>query len=134
MTGPGRDEPADRVDALVAGIGPRLGLPSLNRRDAVLVTGPWMAGVTGVVDALRDRLPQHKFVESTDLGHGDAPLAVVFVVSAAANLTGSDCRLLDAAAEHTDVVVAVVTLGNAVTGEPVEVVTLVLAEPQRPDQ
>ena len=38
-----------------------------------LVTGPWMAGVTAVVAALRERLPQHKFVESTDLGPGDAP-------------------------------------------------------------
>ncbi len=74
----------------------------------VLVTGPWMAGVSGVAAALRERLPQHKFVESTDLGPGDAPLAVVFVVSAAAHLTGSDCALLDAAAEHTDVVVCVV--------------------------
>lgn len=109
MTGPGRDEPADRVDALVAAIGPRLGSPSLNRRDVVLVTGPWMAGVTGVVAALRDRLPQHKFVESTDLGPGDAPLAIVFVVSAATPLTESDCSLLDAAADNTDVVVGVVS-------------------------
>ena len=72
------------------------------------MTGPWMAGVSGVAAALRERLPRHKFVESTDLGPGDAPLAVVFVVSAAAHLTGSDCALLDAAAEHTDVVVGVV--------------------------
>ena len=51
----------------------------------------------------------HKFVESTDLGPGDAPMAVVFVVSAAARATTeSDCALLDAAAEHTDVVVGVV--------------------------
>jgi hypothetical protein len=34
---------------------------------------------------------------------------VVFVVSAAAPLTGSDCALLDAAADHTDVVVGVVS-------------------------
>ena len=77
-------------------------------RDVVLVTGPWMAGVSGVVAALRERLPQHKFVESTELGPGDAPTAVVFVVSAAAHLTESDCALLDAAAEHTDVVIGVV--------------------------
>jgi hypothetical protein len=74
-----------------------------------LVTGPWMAGVSAVVAALRERLPQHKFVEATDLGPGDAPTAVVFVVSAAAQLTGSDCALLDAAVEHTDVVVGVVS-------------------------
>jgi hypothetical protein len=109
VTGAARDDPADRVDALVAAIGPRLGSPAINRRDVVLVTGPWLAGVSSVVAALRDRLPQHKFVESTDLGPGDAPLAVVFVVSAAARLTESDCALLDAAAEHTDVVVGVVS-------------------------
>jgi hypothetical protein len=104
-----RDDPVARVDALVAAIGPRLGPPAINRRDVVLVTGPWMAGVSGVVAALRERLPQHKFVESTDLGSRDAPLAVVFVVSAAAHLTESDCALLDGAAEHTDVVVGVVS-------------------------
>ncbi len=109
MIGAARDDPADRVDALVAAIGPRLGSPARSRCDVVLVTGPWMAGVTGVVAALRERLPQHKFVESTDLGPGDAPLAVVFVVSAAARLTESDCALLDAAADHTDVVVGVVS-------------------------
>jgi hypothetical protein len=103
------DDPAAQVDALVAAVGPRLDAPAINRRDVVLVTGPWLAGVTAVVSALRERLPQHKFVESTDLGPGDAPIAVVFVVSAAAQLTGSDCALLDAAAEHTDVVVGVVS-------------------------
>jgi hypothetical protein len=102
-------DPAAQVDALVAEIGPQLGSLALNRRDVVLVTGPWMAGVTGVVAALRERLSQHKFVESTDLGPGDAPIAVVFVVSAAAQLTESDCALLDAAADNTDVIVGVVS-------------------------
>lgn len=101
--------PAARVDALVAAAAPGLEAPAINRRDMVLVTGPWLAGVTGVAAALRQRLPQHKFVESTDLGPGDAPLAVVFVVSAAAHLTRSDCALLDAAAAHTDAVVGVVS-------------------------
>jgi hypothetical protein len=104
-----QDEPAGQVDALVAAIGPRLDAPAINRRDAVLVTGPWMAGVSGVVAALRERLPKHKFVESTDLGPGDAPFGVVFVVSAAAGLTDSDCALLDAAADHTDAVIGVVS-------------------------
>jgi hypothetical protein len=103
------EDPAAQVDALVATIGPRLDSPGINRRDVVLVTGPWMAGVTAVVATLRERLPQHKFVESAELGPGDAPIAVVFVVSAAAQLTGSDCALLDAAAEPTDVVVGVVS-------------------------
>ena len=109
MSGDESDDPAAQVDALVAEIGPQLGSLAINRRDVVLVTGPWMAGVTGVVAALRERLPQHKFVESTDLGPGDAPTAVVFVVSAAAELTESDSALLDAATEHTDVVVGVVS-------------------------
>ena len=108
MTDEAHDDPVAGVDALVAAVGPRLDPPPINLRDVVLVAGPWMAGVSGVAAALRERLPQHKFVESTDLGPGDAPLAVVFVVSAAAHLTGSDCALLDAAAEHTDVVVGVV--------------------------
>ncbi|MBW0013090.1 hypothetical protein [Mycobacterium sp.] len=102
-------DPAARVDALVAGIGPELDAPALNHLDVVLVTGPWLAGVTSVVAALRERLPEHKFVESRELGSGDAPLAVVFVVSAAAHLTASDCALLNAAAQHTDPVVAVVS-------------------------
>jgi len=109
VTDVAHDDPAGQVDALVAAIGPRLDAPAINRRDVVLVTGPWMAGVSGVVTALRERLPQHKFVESTDLGPGDAPIAVVFVVSAAAPLTESDCTLLDAAAEHTDLVIGVVS-------------------------
>jgi hypothetical protein len=103
------DDPIAQVDALVAALGPRVDSPTINRRDVVLVTGPWMAGVSAVAAALRERLPQYKFVESTDLGPGDAPMAVVFVVSAAAHLTESDCVLLDAAAEHTDVVVGVVS-------------------------
>ncbi|WAJ45653.1 hypothetical protein OK015_03835 [Mycobacterium sp. Aquia_216] len=98
-----------QVDELVAAIGPRLESPVIGRRDVVLVTGPWMAGVTGVAIALGERLPEYKFVESADLRPGEAPMAVVFVVSAAAELTGSDCALLDAACEHTDVVVGVVS-------------------------
>ena len=106
---PAGEDSAARVDELVASIGPRLGSPVIKRRDVVLVTGPWMAGVTGMVAALRERLPQHKFVESMELGPGDAPTAVLFVVSAAAALTESDCALLDAAVEHTDVLVGVVS-------------------------
>ncbi|MCV7429208.1 hypothetical protein [Mycobacterium montefiorense] len=98
-----------QVDELVAAIGPRLESPPISRRDVVLVTGPWMAGVTGVATVLGERLPEHEFVESTDLQPGEAPMAVVFVVSAAAELTESDCALLDAASEHTDVVVGVVS-------------------------
>ncbi len=109
MIGATRDDPAARVDALVAAIGPKLGSPAINRRKVVLVTGPWLAGVSSVVAALREQVPQHRFIESPHLDPGDAPMAVVFVVSAAAQLTESDCMLLDAAAEHTDVVVGVVS-------------------------
>jgi hypothetical protein len=99
----------DAVDAMVAGIGPRLGAPTTLRRDVVLVTGPWLAGVSGVVAALSERLPEHTFIESTDLAAGEAPTAVVFVVSAAAALTESDCALLDAAAADTDAVIGAVS-------------------------
>ncbi len=92
---------------------PRSGLDSTRRAstgcDVVLVTGPWLAGVTGVVAALTERLPDQKFVESTDLQPGEAPTAVVFVVSAAASLTESDCALLDAATAETDAVIGAVS-------------------------
>lgn len=109
MSKKGDKDPAAEVDALVAAIGPRLDPPAVGRRDLVLVTGPWMAGVSGLVTALADRLGQHTFVEATELEPGEAPMAVVFVVSAAAHLTESDCVLLDAAAEHTDVVIGAVS-------------------------
>lgn len=100
-------DPVDAVDALVGELGLR---PSgLRRRDVVLVTGPWLSGVTGVADALRTRLPGQVVVESTDLGAGEAPRVVVFVVSAAAVLTESDVALLEAAAAHTDAVVCAVS-------------------------
>ncbi len=109
MSGETHDDPVAQVDALVAGIGPELDAPVVHRRDVVLVTGPWMAGVSAVAAALRERVPEHKFVESAELGSGEAPMAVVFVVSAAAHLAASDCALLDAAAAHTDGVVGVVS-------------------------
>jgi hypothetical protein len=103
------EDPAAQVDALVAEIGPRLDPPAVSRRDVVLVTGPWMAGATGVIAALRDRLPEHTFAETTELEPGEAPTVVVFVVSAAAHLTESDCALLDTATEHTDGVIGAVS-------------------------
>ncbi|MCV7330299.1 hypothetical protein [Mycobacterium cookii] len=94
---------------MVTAIGSQLGAPSTTRVDAVLVTGPWLSGVTGVVAALTERLPERRFVEPTDLAAGEAPSAVVFVVSAAAALTDSDCALLDAAMAETDAVIGVVS-------------------------
>lgn len=99
----------DDVDAMVAAIGPRLAAPVIQRRDVVLVTGPWLAGVSGVAAALAERLPAHTFVESAELAAGEAPTAVVFVVSAVATLTRSDAALLDAAAADTDAVIGVVS-------------------------
>jgi hypothetical protein len=103
------EDAVDTVDAMVAAIGPRLGAPTTLRRDVVLVTGPWLAGVSGVVAALSERLPEYTYIESTDLAAGEAPTAVVFVVSAAAALTESDCALLDAATADTDAVIGAVS-------------------------
>jgi hypothetical protein len=97
------------ADAFVAGLDVAVRLPAIRQRDAVLVTGPRLAGSTSVVDVLRQRLPGVEFVESHGLGPADAPLAVVFVVSAAARLTKSDCGLLDAATAHTDLVICAVS-------------------------
>ncbi|OBK32379.1 hypothetical protein A5658_16895 [Mycobacterium sp. 1245111.1] len=102
-------EAVAEVDALVTAIGPGLGTPGIERLDAVLVTGPWLAGVTAVVAALNDKLPKKKFVESADLQPGEVPTAVVFVVSAAALLTESDCVLLDAVTAETDAVIGAVS-------------------------
>lgn len=97
------------VDALVGAVDPDLPAPAVNRRDVVVVTGPWLAGTTSVVAALRERLPQYSFVEPAELGPGEAPAVVVFVASATAPLTDSDCALLDAAAADTDSVIGVVS-------------------------
>lgn len=105
----GVDDPAARVDAQVAAIAPGVRRPAVRRCDVVLVTGPWLSGVTGVVAALRDRLPERVFVEATDLAAGEVPAAAVFVVSAAAALTVSDCVLLDVAVQHTDAMIGVVS-------------------------
>lgn len=79
------------------------------RRDVVLVVGPWRAGVSGVAAALRERLPGPAVVESPALAPGAAPTAVVFVVSAVAPVTLSDCVLLDTAAAATDLVIGAVS-------------------------
>lgn len=63
----------------------------------ILVTGPPLAGVSAVVGVLRARLPGHRVVEGPRAGPGGPADAVVFVVSAAAPMTGSQAGLLDAA-------------------------------------
>lgn len=97
------------ADAFVADLGLAVRPPAVRRLDAVLVTGPWLAGSTSVLAALQDMMPDTRFVEADDLRPGDVPAAVVFVVSAAAVLTRSDLALLDAAAAHTDLVICAVT-------------------------
>jgi hypothetical protein len=75
----------------------------------VLVVGPWLAGTTRLIEVLRDRMPEQAFVESGELNPAHAPTAVVCVVSADAPMTESDCALVDSAAEHTDLVIGVVS-------------------------
>ncbi|MDV3128515.1 hypothetical protein M1247_26645 [Mycobacterium sp. 21AC1] len=109
----GRTRGLAEADAVVAAIDPGLSSPGVEALDVVLVTGPWLAGATSVLAALRERMPQHTFVESTGLLAGEAPAAVVFVVSAAAPLTESDCTLVDLASNHTDLVVGVLSKVDA---------------------
>ncbi|WP_276758879.1 hypothetical protein [Mycolicibacter arupensis] len=104
-----RSDPAAQVDALVAEAAPGVRPPAVRRCDVVVVTGPWLAGVSSMAAVLAERLPGRLVMEATELAPGEVPLAVVFVVSAAAALTESDCALLDAVAAHTDVVIGVVS-------------------------
>jgi hypothetical protein len=102
-------DPIGAVDALVAGVDPGLSSPGVESRDVVLVTGPWLAGSTGLIAALRDRLPDHEFVEAEEIAAAEAPAAVVFVVSAVTPIAESDCALIDLAAQHTDLVIGAVS-------------------------
>lgn len=100
---------ASDVDAMVAALDPTVRPPGVTHRDAVLVAGPWLAGTSSLVTALRAQLPEHTFVEADELGPTQAPAAVVFAVSAIAPMTESDCALVDSLTRHTDLVVGVVT-------------------------
>lgn len=106
MTDPDLDA---SVAALVADIAPEVSAPRGRHVDTVLVTGPWLAGTTSVAVALRARLPDVVIAEAHELGPGELPAVVLFVVSAAAPMAASDAGLLDAAAAHTDAVIGVVT-------------------------
>jgi hypothetical protein len=101
-------DPIAAADAVVAAVDPGLSSPGVQSRDVVLVTGPWLAGTTGLIGALRELLPEHTFVEAGGLDSAQAPAAVVFVVSAIAPLTESDCALVDLAANYTDLIIGVV--------------------------
>ncbi|OPX08204.1 hypothetical protein [Mycobacterium sp. AT1] len=81
----------------------------------VLVVGPPLAGVGGVVAALRPRLPEVDVVETGGLA-GRAPDAVLAVFSAAAPLTRSDWASVERAAAHTGLVIGVVSKIDAHRG------------------
>ncbi|MGX9789153.1 hypothetical protein [Mycobacterium sp. MMS18-G62] len=102
-------DPIAAADALVAAIDPGLSSPGVESRDVVLVTGPWLAGTTSLIAALRESMPERAFIEADELGPADAPAAVVFVVSAIAPLTESDCTLVDLASNYTDLIIGVVS-------------------------
>ncbi|MBP1818509.1 hypothetical protein [Mycobacterium sp. OAE908] len=101
-------EPEVAADALVAAIDTGLSSPGVERRDVVLVTGPWLAGTSSLIAVLRERMPERTFVEADELSAANAPTAVVFVVSAITPLTESDCALVDLAANYTDLIIGVV--------------------------
>ena len=65
----------------------------------VLVAGPPCAGVTSLVAALGERMPEVAVVEG--VAHGETVGAVVFAVSAAAPMTASDCAYLDCSHSRT---------------------------------
>ncbi|UXA18335.1 hypothetical protein [Mycobacterium sp. SMC-4] len=82
--------------------------PSVVRRDVVLVAGPPRAGSSAVLSRLRERLPGHRFVGAAEVEAHQAPVAVVFVVSAVAPATESDRALARRLTRHTAAVLAVV--------------------------
>lgn len=102
-------DPVAAADAVVADVDPGLSSPGVDGRDAVLVTGPWLAGTSSLISVLRERMPDRTFVEAGDLSAAEAPCAVVFVVSASTPLTESECALVDLAANYTDLVIGAVS-------------------------
>lgn len=97
------------VDAAVSAVAPGLTAPRRLPSDTVLVTGPWLAGVSSLAAALRQCMPERRFIEADELAPDTAPIAVVFAVSAVTPLAESDCTLLDAAVRHTDLVIGALT-------------------------
>ena len=62
-----------------------------------------------MIEQLRRQIPGRTFLESCDADASVTPAAVVFVVSAVAPVTASDCDLADRVAARSDVVIAVVS-------------------------
>lgn len=86
----------------------RVDTEDVDGEGTVLVAGATRAGVTSVADRLRERLPERRFIEAHQLRPGQAPVAVVWVVSATAPMPPSQCARFDAVTAHTVAVVAVV--------------------------
>jgi hypothetical protein len=107
-------DPVASVDAMVGAIHPGVSGPGIETGDTVLVTGPWLAGSTSIVAALRERMPEQTFTEELDVV--DSPVAVVFVASGFGPVTDSDCALLDTAAANTDLVIGAVSKSDAHPG------------------
>lgn len=103
-----REDPRE-LDARMSALAPGLTPPRPVPGAAILVTGPWLAGVSSLTAALRQCMPEREFVESDELAPGIAPIAVVFAVSAVAPLAESDCAVLDGAVRHTDLVIGALT-------------------------
>ncbi|WP_235571475.1 hypothetical protein [Mycobacterium sp. Root265] len=103
-----REDPHD-LDARMSALAPGLTPPRPVPGAAVLVIGPWLAGVTSLAAALRERMPEREFVEAEERAPDIAPVAVVFAVSAVAPLAESDCGVLEGAVRHTDLVVGALT-------------------------
>lgn len=82
----------------------------------VLVVGPRLSGVGGVVEALRSRLPEHAVVGPDEVDRHGSPMAVVAVLSAVAPVTASDWAVIERAAARTDLVVGVVSKIDAHRG------------------
>ena len=82
----------------------------------VVVVGPPLAGVGGVIGGLRIALPGVTLVEADALASERAPDAVLAVVSAVAPVTRSDWTVVERAAARTDLVVGVVSKIDAHRG------------------
>lgn len=82
----------------------------------VLVVGPPLAGVDGVIEALRVRLPGIRVITDDGALSPGAPDAVLAVVSAVAPMTRSDWDLIERAAARADVVIGVVSKIDAHRG------------------
>jgi hypothetical protein len=91
----------------------------VNSSGVVVVVGPQLSGVGGVVEVLRGQLPDHAVVGVVgpdELDPHCQPTAVVGVVSAVAPMTESDWAVIERVAARTDLVVGAVSKIDAHRG------------------